>query len=183
MMKIDNNPVGITLSNDVEFRKLFDGFYIPLCVFADKYIEDVELSADIVQECFIKLWQIRSEFFYLHQVKSFLYTSVRNRCLNEIEHSKIVSEYARKVIEKNKESFFHDHVIEEETYRILVGGINKLPKQMKAIMMLALEGTPNGEIAEELNVSIDTVKSLKKIAYKKLREILKEYYYLLFFVF
>lgn len=49
----------------------------------------------------------RSEkiFFYLHQVKSFLYTAVRNKALNELEHSKVVFEYAQKVIEKRKDSF------------------------------------------------------------------------------
>lgn len=181
-METNDTNVGVNLNNEVEFRRLFDGFYIPLCVFANKYVEDEPIAADIVQESFIKLWQIRSDFFYLHQVKSFLYTTTRNKCLNVIEHSKVVSEYAEKVVAKFKDSFFHDHVIEEETYRILTGAIDQLPRQMKAIMSLALEGMPNGEIAEQLNVSTETVRSLKKIAYRKLRVILREYYYLLFFI-
>ena len=79
-------------------------------------------------------------FFYLHQVKAFLYTAVRNKALNELEHSKVVFEYAQKVIEKKKDSFFHDAVVEEETYRILAEAIDKLPDQMRAIMRLAMEG-------------------------------------------
>lgn len=181
-METSKAGIGINLNNDTEFRSLFDGFYIPLCIFANRYVDDEELSADIVQETFIKLWQIRAEFFYLHQVKSFLYTSVRNKALNEIEHSKVVNQYAEKVIKKSKESFFHDHVIEQETYRILTGAIDQLPQQTRAVMYLALEGMTNNKIAEKLSVSTDTVKSLKKIAYRKLREILKEYYYLLFFI-
>ncbi|MDR2679394.1 MAG: RNA polymerase sigma-70 factor [Tannerella sp.] len=179
--KVYNN-VGISLSDERVFKNLFDGFYAPLCVFANKFVEDEELSADIVQDCFLKLWQIREDFFYLHQVKSFLYTSVRNHCLNEIAHKKIVNEFTQKMLDDSEEFFFHDHVIEEETYRILTDGINQLPKQMKSIMMLALEGLSNGEIAEELNVSTETVRSLKKIAYRKLRVTLKEYYYALFFM-
>jgi len=171
--------IGINLNNDGEFRRLFDNFYVPLCMFAGKYVDDNQLAADIVQDCFIKLWQIRGDFFYVHQVKSFLYTSVRNRALNEIEHSKVVNEYAEKIVAKGMDSFFDDLVIEEETYRILTNAFDKLPSQMKAIMYLALEGSSNNEIAEKLSVSIDTVKSLKKIAYKKLRESLKEYYYLI----
>lgn len=123
----------------------------------------------------------RSEkiFFYLHQVKSFLYTAVRNKALNELEHSKVVFEYAQKVIEKRKDSFFHDAVVEEETCRMLTDAIDKLPDQMRAIMRLAMEGKKNGEIAEYLNVSVETVHTLKKIAYKKLRIYLKDYYYFL----
>ncbi len=171
-----------SLSNDVEFKKLFEDFYIPMCVFANKYVDDIELSADIVQDCFLKFWEIKKDFFYLHQVKAFLYTSVRNRCLNELEHSKVVDEFAQKMLKDSEEGFFHDHVIEEETYRMLTEGINKLPKQMKSIMMYALEGLSNGEIAEEMNVSLENVRSLKKIAYKKLRDILKDHYYSLFFM-
>lgn len=48
----------------------------------------------------------KRRFFYLHQVKAFLYTAVRNKALNELEHSKVVYEYAQNVIEKKKDSFF-----------------------------------------------------------------------------
>lgn len=82
----------------------------------------------------------KRRFFYLHQVKAFLYTVVRNKALNELEHSKVVYEYAQNVIEKKKDSFFHDAIVEEETYRIVSEAINKLPDQMKAIMQLSLEG-------------------------------------------
>ena len=119
---------------------------------------------------FAKLWQIR-RFFYLHQVKAFLYTAVRNKALNELEHSKVVYEYAQNVIEKKRIPFFHDAIVEEETYRIVSEAINKLPDQMKAIMQPSLEGKKNAEIADRLNISTETVHTLKKIAYKKLREI------------
>ena len=98
-----------------EFHNVFDKYYVALCLFANQYTENEEVSADIVQDSFAKLWQIREDFFYLHQVKSFLYTAVRNKALNELEHSKVVFEYAQKVIEKRKDSFFHDAVVEEET--------------------------------------------------------------------
>lgn len=68
--------------------------------------ENQETSADIVQDSFAKLWQIREDFFYLHQVKAFLYTAVRNKALNELEHSKVVYEYAQNVIEKKRIPFF-----------------------------------------------------------------------------
>ena len=160
-------------------HNVFDKYYVALCLFANQYTENEEVSADIVQDSFAKLWQIREDFFYLHQVKAFLYTAVRNKALNELEHSKVVFEYAQKVIEKKKDSFFHDAVVEEEIYRMLTDAIDKLPDQMRAIMRLAMEGKKNGEIAECLNVSVETVHTLKKIAYKKLRTYLKDYYYFL----
>lgn len=121
--------------------------------------------------------------FFLSASGKSIFTAVRNKALNELEHSKVVYEYAQNVIEKKKDSFFHDAIVEEETYRIVSEAINKLPDQMKAIMQLSLEGKKNAEIADRLNISTETVHTLKKIAYKKLRENLKDYYYfLLFFI-
>lgn len=167
--------------NEQGFHDFFNKYYVTLCVFTNQYVEDEATAADIVQDCFVKLWQFREDFSYLHQVKSFLYTAAKNKALNELEHNKVVNEYAQKVIEKQKDTFFHDRIIEKETYHILIDAIDKLPTQMKAIMKLALEGKNNSEIAEALNVSNETIHTLKKLAYRKLREYLKEYYYLIFF--
>ena len=173
--------ISIKLTDEAQFRFIFDKYYITLCMFANQYVEDDALAADIVQECFVKLLQLRDYFMYVHQIKSFLYTSVRNKSLNELEHTKVMNEYAQKVMEMGKDSFFQDKVIAEESYRILVDAIDKLPPQMKNIMRLALEGKTNPEIAEALNISGETVHSQKKIAYRKLRGYLKDYYYLLFY--
>ena len=173
--------ISIKLTDEAQFRFIFNKYYITLCMFANQYVEDDALAADIVQECFVKLWQLRDDFMYVHQIKSFLYTSVRNKSLNELEHTKVMNEYAQKVMEMGKDSFFQDKVIAEESYRILVDAIDKLPPQMKNIMRLALEGKTNPEIAEALNISGETVHSQKKIAYRKLRGYLKDYYYLLFY--
>lgn len=161
------------------FKKLFDDFYIPLCLFAERYVEDREMANDLVQECFIKLWQKRMDFHYSYQVKSFLYTSLRNAAVNELDHQKVVSKYIAGIQIKQDESFFRDHVVEEETYRILVTAIEKLPGQTRKVMYLALEGHENKKIAEIMEVSDGTVHTLKKIAYKRLRENLKDYFYLL----
>ena len=72
-----------------------------LCLFANQYTEDEEVSADIVQDSFAKLWQIRDDFFYLHQVKAFLYTAVRNKALNELEHSKVTPSTNNKTLDSN----------------------------------------------------------------------------------
>ena len=164
--------ISIKLTDETQFRSIFDKYYISLCMFANQYVENDAVAADIVQECFVKLWQLRDDFMYVHQIKSFLYTSVRNKSLNELE---------QKVQEMSKDSFFQDKVIAEESYRILVDAIEKLPPQMKSIMQLALEGKSNPEIAETLNISGETVHSQKKIAYRKLRVYLKDYYYLVFY--
>ena len=173
LIKKDKSHSVVSIKLDEqEFHNIFKEYYAALCSFAFQYMEDADMSADIVQDVFAKLWQIRDDFFYLHQVKAFLYTAVRN-------HSKVAHEYEQKIIAKKADAFFRDAIVEEETFRILSEAIEKLPTQMRAIMQLALEGKKNAEIAERLNVSPETVHTLKKVAYKKLRAFLTDYYYCL----
>lgn len=70
-----------------------------------------------------------------------------------------------------------------ETIRILYAAIDRLPPQSQKIILLNLQGKNNNEVAEELNISVNTVKSLKKSAYMTLRKYVgKEYLWLLIFL-
>ncbi len=180
-MTLNRTREDINLKESHVFTTVFDRFYIPLCLFAEKFVDSPEQANDIVQDCFVKLWQLRSDFCYLHQVKSFLYTAVRNKALNEVEHRMVVQEYAQSLIHKESEAFFYNQVIEEETYRILHETVESLPTQTKAVIKCSLEGLSNKEIAVNLAISTETVHTLKKIAYSKLRKSLREHYYLLLF--
>lgn len=171
--------VRINIKDAETMKSLFDDFYLPLCLFSERYLEDAKASEDVVQDCFIKLWQHRGEFEYRNQVKAFLYTSVRNSALNELEHRRVVSAYCGKVLDKTDEAFFRNQVIEEETYHLLMKAIDRLPEQTRKVMLLALEGNDNKTIAAMLHVADGTVHTLKKIAYRRLREDLKEYFYLI----
>lgn len=162
---------------------IFQRYYAPLCLFAYQFTDDRELAADLVQEAFIKLWELRTHFSYLHQVRSFLYLTVRNKALNELEHQRVVKEYAADYQLKASEVFFEETLIEQETYRILTDAIDTLPTRMKEVMQWALRGKKNAEIAELLDCSIENVRSLRQQAYKRLRQQLKDYYYsLLLFI-
>lgn len=173
-------PIEINIRELKVFKQLFEDFYVPLCVFAQRYLEDKEEAADIVQECFVKVWQKKEDFSYLHELKSFLYTSVRNAALNVLEHRRVKAGYRDKFLKESEESFFKDQVVEEETYRILRRHIEELPEQTRRVMLLALEGNSNAEIAELLAMADGTVHTHKKIAYKRLRSVLKDYFYLFF---
>ena len=71
--------------------------------------------------------------------------------------------------ELESEQFFTNHVIEEEVFNQLTTEIRNLPKSSQEIMILVLNGLTNPEIADELNISVNTVKTQKKIAYSKLK--------------
>lgn len=177
-------PLPETVQLDEQgLHDIFQRYYAPLCLFAYQFTDDREQAADLAQEAFIKLWELRTNFSYLHQVRSFLYLTVRNRALNELEHRRVVEEYAANYQLKASEVFFEETLIEQETYRILTEAIDSLPTRMREVMRLALRGKKNAEIADQLECSIENVRSLRQQAYKRLRFLLKDYYYsLLLFI-
>ena len=96
--------------NEQAFKSLFDEYYQGLCVFASAYLKDDDLSADVVQEAFVKFWNRRRDFDHIVKIKSFLYTIVRNDCLNIVQRQKVVLEDVS-VFENS--GFFHDKLIED----------------------------------------------------------------------
>lgn len=159
------------------FRHLFDEYYQALCLFAVNYLGNDAEAADVAQECFIKYWDHRADFDHLMKVRSFLYTAVRNECLNILRNDK---RRQKRLEAMNDELFFRDNLIEEEAIRMFYQAVDGLPQQTRRVIQLTLDGLNNGNIALELGISENTVHMLKKIAYKKLKAMLREYYYLIF---
>lgn len=167
----------LQLGDTQEFKGIFDRFYPALCAFANSYLNDTALATDVVQETFVKFWSQKRQFDNLFKIKSFLYTVVRNACLNKLRDipGKRIGLEAL-----DSQVFFKDNLIEKESYRIFYQAVNTLPTQMRRVIELALDDKKNAEIAEELGIRESSVLTLKKIAYQKLRHILQDYYYLIF---
>ena len=159
-------------------KHFFESFYPSVCVFARKYLKDVDIAEDVAQEAFIEFWNRREDFYDLKAMKGYIYTVTRNKCLNEIKLGHIREEILRYQVPS--EDCFYELVQEEETYRIIYQAINRLPHQSRKIILLSLKGYKNGEIAEELQVSVNTIKTLKKNAYKELRHKLRNHVFILF---
>ena len=156
------------------FSEVFDHYFSALAAFGYKYVEDRDIAEDMVQEVFISFWEKRKDFEHILAVKSFLYTSIRNKCLNHLKHEAVKKKHESSLAyEMNSDHEFSGRVIEEEVFNSLHMQIRELPKGAQEIMLLALNGLKNPEIAEELGVSVNTVKTQKKIAYSKLKNALE----------
>ena len=158
------------------FKEFFYIFYPGFCLFARRFISSEEVSKDLVQEAFIEYWKNRENFTSIEKAKGFIYTVIRNKCLNHLKHQKIVAKYDKQNVES--EAYFRDSVIEEETCRIIHNFINELPLKSRIIMQQSLEGMSNQEIADTLRISINTVKTSKLKSYRFLREKLKKFMFM-----
>jgi RNA polymerase sigma-70 factor (ECF subfamily) len=152
-------------------------------LFADKYIKDMELSKDLVQDVFIKLWERDVEITSKTTVKSFLYTTVRNASLNYIRQQVLEEKKIRDYTLLESDSLFEYSVIEEDVSYKLYKAVDQLSLRSKEVVMLTVNEYSNPEIAEKMNISINTVKTLKQRSYRKLRRDLMTAIYLIFLIF
>lgn len=160
------------------FGKLFEELYPSMCRIAMKFIANKAAAEDIAQEAFVRLWEKRTAYDSIPNLKTFLYVSVKNLCFNHLRDRKETIEYTSPEVER-QEILFHNRLIEEETYRILTQAIEKLPLQSAKIIKLTLEGKQNKEISEIMGISVNSVKTLKYNAIHNLKYSLKDYFYLL----
>ncbi len=162
--------------NETVFKYLYDKYYDALVFFGMNYLSNQQVIEDIVQDCFIKLWDSRDNFYHENTIKSFLYKSVRNRCINHQQHLKVRNDYMEReqYQQRNNEEHYLNHIIKEETHRIITEKVNELPEQARLIYLLNLKGVKLTEIAEDLDISINTVKTQKQRATKFLKKRLSE---------
>lgn len=169
-----------------EYRKLFDTLFVSLCVFANKYLNNLDVSKDVVQDVFIKVWENKIEFKNENTIKSYLYTAVKNKSLDYLKSKRVktTDNFSTTDIEKlDSKTYFLREVVIEETSSRIENAINTLPQRCAQIIRLSIKEFTNPQIAEELGISINTVKAQKRIAYKRLRPLLKDYFILIAFIF
>ncbi|MFZ5999236.1 MAG: RNA polymerase sigma-70 factor [Bacteroidota bacterium] len=161
------------------FEKLFKELFKPLCGFAMKYVSDLDESKNLVHEVFIALWEKQESLPPESNYKSYLYTSVRNRCLNYLrDRKKMVS------MELLAEEAIEDDATMEagELEKKIQEGISLLPEKCREVFELSrLEGLKYAQIAEKLGISVKTVEAQMSKALGILRAHLGEFLSLLFF--
>lgn len=165
------------IGGDSEFKVLYYKYYNTLVVFGLKFIYDQAVIEDIVQEAFIKLWERKKNFTHENAIRAFLYKAVHNSSLNYLEHLKVRKKHSREATPLTDAGEPLSHlIIEEEVHRAISEAVNRLPEAARAIYLMSLNGIKNHEIAEDLNISINTVKTQKTRAKIFLREKLKYIY-------
>lgn len=165
----------ISRENKIWVKQLFERYYASMVLFAQSYIPDQEVAKDIVQDIFLVLIRSQEKFTTIEHLKTYLYSTVKNRCLKHIRHQNVKVRYKQYVLtNENEEANYHERILDEEVFSLLNQAIQELPAQCKNVFLLTLEGKSNPEIAEILGIGIETVKSHKKtgkkILYIKLKD-------------
>ena len=149
------------------YEIVFKKYYQPLVVFVVRHVGDEDVAKDIVQDIFFKLFESSRSLPDNFQLKSWFYKVARNAAVDYLRHLQVEDKYKFLMAEAM--------IIDEQVYDKVNLAIESLPEQCRLIIKLnVLEGKKYQEIAEELGITINTIRTQVSRGYKKLREILAE---------
>lgn len=160
----------IDLSDDKIFKELFVGYFAPLCVFAKGFVGNFN-DEDVVSSVFLKLYQQGKKFDNIDDFVFYLYRSVRNQCLDAIKTNSRMSERNQLFCEELEPEDFLEQILQNEMLAEVYREIQSLPTYSRRIIELSyFEGKSNQEIADELHLSLQTVKNYKYQAVLRLKD-------------
>lgn len=138
------------------FKHLFDSSYVEMVQQAVYYTNDPDAAEDVVQEVFVRLWEKREELRGIQNIQGYLVFSVKNRCLNHLEHQQVVDKYRQYCLtQEASETDENPEALIDEMSKLL----EKLPeKRRKVLEMSVLDSKSYAEISGELEISLNTVK-------------------------
>lgn len=169
----------------IDFDRFYVDWYARAKGFACEYVQSEEEAENIVQDVFLYLYERRDLLDAYTNLPAYLFTSVKNKCLDYLRHRVVEQEAVLAMqsefdmalrmkydsLEMLHVSFPDEASIEE----LLDQALQKLPERCREIFIMnKLEGKKQRQIADELQISVNTVESQMAIAYKKLREELKD---------
>jgi RNA polymerase sigma-70 factor (family 1) len=159
-------------SDNDAFEQVYTQYFKPLCYFAERLTADPDLAQDIAAETFIQLLRKKPVFDTVAQLRSFLYTTARNRCFDHLRTLKRhkITHNELKYLETQSENEIENNMIRAEVLQAVYNAIEALPNRYRQVVKLALvEGKNNEEIAAETGMAYQTVRNHKYEGIKLLR--------------
>ncbi len=160
------------------YETIFKKYYQELYRFAYNYLRDKVPAEEMAQEVFLYIWEKRNQIEIKTTLKTYLYSAVKNKCLNyikyEIPRKHELEESHLAMMTTSQPELYEDN---EKMKRYISEAIDQLPTKCGQIFVLSRNGgLTYEEIAEEMEISIKTVENQMSIALKKLRESLRPLY-------
>ncbi|MGQ8335543.1 RNA polymerase sigma-70 factor [Sunxiuqinia sp. A32] len=182
---LSNNVIALlNQKNETAFELVFSTFYPRLVAFAKQYVPEEE-ALDHVHDAFVNLLEKTPSFNNENQLKSYLYTCVKNNCLMFLRHQNIKQKYSDGILSVNGirdinvlslEKLDTSEIVFKEIEQIIVDTIKKLPPKCQQVFLLSRnEDKRNLEVAELLEITEKAVEAHITKALKIFRIALKDY--------
>jgi len=163
------------------FELVFNEYYGIMVLYASRFMDTREEAEEVVQDVFVKFWEKCDTLSEDSSIKSYLYRSVHNSCLNTIKHEKVKDGYRQHMLQLMETSYQNEFDVEDpdKIRNRILEEIQNLPPRCSEIFQLSrYEGLKYQEIADHLGISVKTVEVQMGKALKVLRENLQDLKYI-----
>jgi len=160
--------------------KLFKQTDPRLLGYCGLFIHDQSQANDLVQECFVRLWEKRQTISANQSVESLLFVMLRNRCLNYLRDQKshltdrnlsIIDEHELQHLYQLDFTGHEERTLEEKLIEAIRESVDRLPEKRKLVFVKTkVEGKKNKDVAEELGISVKAVEKHIHQAKEQIRE-------------
>jgi RNA polymerase sigma-70 factor (ECF subfamily) len=170
-----------------EFEQLFQTYYKRLCIYAGNIIGDSFDAEEIVCSMFARMWEKREQLHIHTSVEAYIVSSVYHDAINYLKHAEIEERYREKAQYQvkhldllNPEGYDTPltDILAKELSEQIEKAIRSLPPQCREVFILhKLDGLSYDEVAEKLNVTVNTVRTQITRAMKKMKTALSPFYH------
>ena len=181
-MQQENPHITVYLSESA-FELLFRSHFREMCLISVRYVRDMEVSREIVQEAFMSLWEKRNTIDPSKPVKAYVATTVRNKSLNYLRDNKKfdgrLPGHENLIPEETAE--LSDPLVAQEIRQKIKTATDLLPEKCREIFLMNRnQQLKYQEIAEKLGISVKTVETQMSKALQHMRDHLREFLTVLF---
>lgn len=175
MLEHDRIVQEIKGGNEGAFQEVFHAYYEGLCQYAFTILRNMDDAEDVVQSMFLKIWEKRNELIITHTIKAYLYKAVYNQCMNQLDHRAVQVKFQERDTLGKIAAVQHPEVFPAELEERITSAINRLPAQCRTIFIMSrYQELKYAQIAEALNISVNTIENQISKALKILRTHINE---------
>lgn len=168
---------GVNDKDSSVWNVLFAYYYPQLCSYASRLLRNEEEAEDCIQNVLLYVWNCDRKFPHIEDLTYFLYRVSHNQAMMKLRHEKCKKHHHSKIL-KDGDDVSDDmfaEIVRGELIRQLYDRIEELPEEQQKVIRLCISGLSNQEIADQLGVSINTVKTHKSRSFKFLRGRMEEW--------
>lgn len=158
------------IAAEKDFNSAYNKYYEQLYYYAYGFIEDSETCKDILSDVFEKLW-VNIDKMLTNTISSYLYSCVRNECIDYIRHDQTTRKYAEGILKAAETEALSTPEELDERICIVRKAISELPEKTRYVLEECyFNDKKYQEVADSLNISSNAIKKHIMKAFSILRE-------------